>query len=275
MTDDERVSLLVSVMGSNHVVRERDARIPEGVPISAWRASRSARATPAACRGPAPARLMSERQPRRHQPRRPRGRHGDRAARRARAGRDLHSALTSESGAMIGRRGAQPQAQRYARRRHQTSRATHATRAWHPRPASERPRAPLTHARSGRTTEAPLGPTRCTGVHRHDAGRRRAPDRTALDGRRYGSEASVSHKPGRDSRQVSPRPDSVESRSEALRTHLCRSGVWVTRRHGFMRQPQAEGAIRCVPSGVLGVASKAEPPMSRAAGGRSVGVLWF
>jgi beta-glucosidase len=34
MTDDERFSLLISVVGTN-VVRERDARIPEGVPISA------------------------------------------------------------------------------------------------------------------------------------------------------------------------------------------------------------------------------------------------
>src|SRR6516165_10856934 len=35
MTDDERFSLLVSVMGTNHVVLERDARIPEGTTMSA------------------------------------------------------------------------------------------------------------------------------------------------------------------------------------------------------------------------------------------------
>src|SRR5690349_13219778 len=35
MTDDERFSLLVSVMGTNDVVRERDERIPEGAPMSA------------------------------------------------------------------------------------------------------------------------------------------------------------------------------------------------------------------------------------------------
>jgi beta-glucosidase len=35
MTDEERFSLLVSVMGTNDVVRERDARIPEDVPMSA------------------------------------------------------------------------------------------------------------------------------------------------------------------------------------------------------------------------------------------------
>jgi beta-glucosidase len=35
MTDDERFSLLVSVMGTNDVVVERDARIPEGVAMSA------------------------------------------------------------------------------------------------------------------------------------------------------------------------------------------------------------------------------------------------
>jgi beta-glucosidase len=35
MTDEERFSLLVSMMGTNDVVRERDARIPEGVPMSA------------------------------------------------------------------------------------------------------------------------------------------------------------------------------------------------------------------------------------------------
>jgi beta-glucosidase len=35
MTDEERFSLLVSVMGTNDVVRERDQRIPEDVPMSA------------------------------------------------------------------------------------------------------------------------------------------------------------------------------------------------------------------------------------------------
>jgi beta-glucosidase len=35
MTDEERFSLLVSVMGTNDVVRERDERIPEDVPMSA------------------------------------------------------------------------------------------------------------------------------------------------------------------------------------------------------------------------------------------------
>jgi beta-glucosidase len=35
MTDDERFSLLVSVMGVNDVVTERDERIPEGTPMSA------------------------------------------------------------------------------------------------------------------------------------------------------------------------------------------------------------------------------------------------
>jgi beta-glucosidase len=35
MTDDERFSLLISVMGKNAVVPERDKRIPEGVPMSA------------------------------------------------------------------------------------------------------------------------------------------------------------------------------------------------------------------------------------------------
>ena len=43
MTDEERFSLLVSVMGTNEVITERDARIPEGAPI--------ARATSPACRG--------------------------------------------------------------------------------------------------------------------------------------------------------------------------------------------------------------------------------
>ena len=35
MTDDERFSLLVSVMGTNTWIRERDPRIPDGVPMSA------------------------------------------------------------------------------------------------------------------------------------------------------------------------------------------------------------------------------------------------
>src|SRR5262249_16769464 len=35
MTDEERFSLLVSVMGVNDVVTVRDKRIPEGVPMSA------------------------------------------------------------------------------------------------------------------------------------------------------------------------------------------------------------------------------------------------
>src|SRR4029453_8333252 len=35
MTDDERFSLLVSVMGTNAVLPERDERIPEDVPMSA------------------------------------------------------------------------------------------------------------------------------------------------------------------------------------------------------------------------------------------------
>src|SRR3954454_10720938 len=35
MPDDERFSLLISGMGTNELVRERDARIPEGVPMSA------------------------------------------------------------------------------------------------------------------------------------------------------------------------------------------------------------------------------------------------
>jgi beta-glucosidase len=35
MTDEERFSLLVSVMGTNNVVVDRDERIPEGVPMSA------------------------------------------------------------------------------------------------------------------------------------------------------------------------------------------------------------------------------------------------
>src|SRR5215471_1941986 len=35
MTDEERFSLLVSVMGVNDVVTVRDERIPEGVPMSA------------------------------------------------------------------------------------------------------------------------------------------------------------------------------------------------------------------------------------------------
>jgi beta-glucosidase len=35
MTDDERFSVLVSVMGVNAVIRERDERIPEDVPMSA------------------------------------------------------------------------------------------------------------------------------------------------------------------------------------------------------------------------------------------------
>jgi beta-glucosidase len=35
MTDDERFSLLVSVMGTNPVLPVRDSRIPEGVPMSA------------------------------------------------------------------------------------------------------------------------------------------------------------------------------------------------------------------------------------------------
>jgi len=35
MTDDERFSLLVSVMGVNDVVTVRDERIPHGVPMSA------------------------------------------------------------------------------------------------------------------------------------------------------------------------------------------------------------------------------------------------
>src|SRR4051812_32305548 len=35
MTDDERFSLLVSVMGTNFAITERDERIPPGVPMSA------------------------------------------------------------------------------------------------------------------------------------------------------------------------------------------------------------------------------------------------
>src|SRR5512132_2288357 len=35
MTDEERFSLLVSVMGTNEVVTVRDERIPEDVPMSA------------------------------------------------------------------------------------------------------------------------------------------------------------------------------------------------------------------------------------------------
>jgi beta-glucosidase len=35
MTDDERFSLLVSVMGTNPILPIRDKRIPEGTPMSA------------------------------------------------------------------------------------------------------------------------------------------------------------------------------------------------------------------------------------------------
>jgi beta-glucosidase len=35
MTDDERFSMLVSVMGTNPVLPTKDPRIPEGVPMSA------------------------------------------------------------------------------------------------------------------------------------------------------------------------------------------------------------------------------------------------
>jgi beta-glucosidase len=50
MTDDERFSLLVSVMGTNDVVREGHARIPEGVPMSA-RYARGVSRPPASPRG--------------------------------------------------------------------------------------------------------------------------------------------------------------------------------------------------------------------------------
>jgi beta-glucosidase len=35
MTDDERLSLLVSVMGASAFIPERDPRIPDGVPMAA------------------------------------------------------------------------------------------------------------------------------------------------------------------------------------------------------------------------------------------------
>ncbi|HEU4948899.1 MAG TPA: beta-glucosidase [Kribbella sp.] len=53
MTDDERFSLLTSVMGANLFVGERDARIPEGIPMSAGY-------TPGVPRLGVPALLMSD-----------------------------------------------------------------------------------------------------------------------------------------------------------------------------------------------------------------------
>jgi beta-glucosidase len=53
MTDDERFALLVSVMGTNEVVTERDERIPAGVPMSAGY-------TPGVPRLGVPALLMSD-----------------------------------------------------------------------------------------------------------------------------------------------------------------------------------------------------------------------
>ena len=53
MTDDERFSLLVSVMGVNPIVPVRDERIPEGTPMSAGY-------TPGVERLNVPALLMSD-----------------------------------------------------------------------------------------------------------------------------------------------------------------------------------------------------------------------
>ena len=97
MTDDERFSLLVSVMGANATIPARDPRIPEGVPMSAGY-------IPGVPRLGVPALLMSDAslgvtnpgyRPRRH-------RHG--AARRAsRWARRFNPALARAAGRVLGR----------------------------------------------------------------------------------------------------------------------------------------------------------------------------
>jgi hypothetical protein len=66
MTDAERFSLLVSVMGRNAGVSVRDERIPDGVPMSAGH-------VPGVSRLAIPALHVSDRQSPCHQPRIPRG----------------------------------------------------------------------------------------------------------------------------------------------------------------------------------------------------------
>ena len=61
MTDEERFSLLVSVMGTNDVIAERDERIPDGAPMSAGY-------VPGVPRLGVPALLMSDASLGRHQP---------------------------------------------------------------------------------------------------------------------------------------------------------------------------------------------------------------
>jgi hypothetical protein len=117
---------------------------------------------------------MSERQPRRHQPRLPRGRHGDRAARRARAERDLQLRAPSESAAIIGR-----EARRRGLNLMHAAGANPARPAQRERgtlpPASESPRAALTtpapdEPRSSRR-DADVTPALSRGCNRQAAAR--------------------------------------------------------------------------------------------------------
>ena len=96
MTDDERFSLLVSVMGTNDVVLIRDERIPEGTPMSAGY-------VPGVPRLGVPALLMSDAS---LGVTNPGYREGDTATALPAGialGASFNSALAREAGAMLGR----------------------------------------------------------------------------------------------------------------------------------------------------------------------------
>ena len=110
MTDDERFSLLVGVMGAGELWPLRDERIPPGIPMSAGY-------VPGVPRLGVPALLMSDAGLGRDQPRLPAGRHRHRAAGRAGAGRQLQPGAGPLRGRGDRPRGAQPRVQRAAGRR--------------------------------------------------------------------------------------------------------------------------------------------------------------
>ncbi len=96
MTDEERFSLLASVMGTNEVITERDARIPEGAPMSAGY-------VPGVPRLGVPAQVMSDAS---LGVTNPGYREGDTATALPcglALGSTFNAALARESGAMVGR----------------------------------------------------------------------------------------------------------------------------------------------------------------------------
>src|SRR5262245_29149574 len=110
MTDDERFSLLVSVMGVNEVVTVRDERIPEGVPMSAGY-------VPGVPRLGIPPLLMSDASLGVTNPGYREGGHGDRAARRDRAGGELQPRAGAAVRRDAGPGGQEPGIQRATGRR--------------------------------------------------------------------------------------------------------------------------------------------------------------